>query len=173
MASPLQEFVFWLEQTSLSQTIQIVPWIIPTVQTIHILAIAAVIGSMGFLDLRVLGIAGRGQSLASVRDRLLPWLWRGLIVLLLTGIVMMIGEPGRSLVNPIFQLKMVLLVIAAVMTVLCARALRQVDGQSEQASAPAIAKLAAIISLVLWIAIVFAGRWIAYGDTLFDSSAAS
>jgi uncharacterized membrane protein len=172
MTTPLQHFVVWLEQTSLSQTIQIVPWIIPLVQTIHILAIAAVIGSMGFLDLRVLGLAARSQSLASVRDRLLPWMWRALIVLLLSGIVMVIGEPGRSLVNPIFQLKMTLVVIAATTTIFFARTLRSVGGQDEHQSAPVSAKLTAIVSLALWISIVFAGRWIAYGDTVFDYGAA-
>ena len=163
MASPLESFVEWLAQTPISQTIQKVDWIIPTAQTIHILAIAAVIGSMGLLDLRVLGVAARSQSLSSVSQRLLPWVWRALIVLLLSGLVLITGEPGRSLVNTIFQVKMLLVVLAAVLTFFLERSLRARD------DAPADAKAIAAFSLAIWIAIVFAGRWIAYGDTLFGT----
>ncbi|MFZ1990976.1 MAG: DUF6644 family protein [Alphaproteobacteria bacterium] len=164
MASPLQHLVDWLAQTQASQTIKEISWIIPTVQTIHILAIAAVVGSMVLLDLRVLGIAARAQSLSSVSERLLPWVWRALIVLLLTGIVMVTGEPGRSLVNSIFQIKMALVIVAAVLTFFLQRSLRA-RGAAE--AAPADAKAIAALSLVTWVLIVFAGRWIAYGDTLF------
>ena len=160
--------ITWIGQTQLSQQIQIIPWVIPLVQTIHILAIAAVVGSMGMLDLRVLGIAARGQSLPNVRKRLLPWMWRALIVLFVTGSILVIGEPGRSLNNPIFQLKMLLLLIAIATTLLFTRSLRSADPAGDKARAPAFAKLAAIVSLVLWISIVFAGRWIAYGDTFFN-----
>jgi uncharacterized membrane protein len=163
----LLHLIAWLEKTELSQTIQIIPWIIPLTQTIHILAIAAVIGSMGLLDLRVLGLAARGQSLPSVRKRLLPWMWRALIVLFLSGCILVIGEPGRSLANPIFQVKMLLVLIAIVTSVLFARSLRTVDAAGDEARAPVFAKMAAFVSLLLWICIVFAGRWIAYGDTFF------
>ena len=166
MASPLENFVDWLAQTPVSQTIQKIGWIIPTVQTIHILSIAAVIGSMVLLDLRVLGIAARTQSLESVSRRLLPWVWRALIVLLLSGAVMVTGEPGRSLVNSIFQLKMALVIVAGVLTFFLQRSLGRA---SATVDAPGDAKAIAALSLVLWVAIVFAGRWIAYGNTLFGS----
>lgn len=166
MTSSLQHFVDWLAKTPVSQTIQKVGWIIPTVQTIHILAIAAVVGSMVLLDLRVLGIAARAQSLSSVSHRLLPWVWRALIVLLLSGLVMVTGEPGRSLVNTIFQVKMALVMLAAVLTFFLQRDL-YAHAASDAASAGA--KTIAAFSLALWVAIVFAGRWIAYGDTLFGA----
>ncbi len=169
MNSSLQHFVDWLSQTPLSQTIQSVSWIIPTVQTIHILAIAGVIGSMVLLDLRVLGIAARTQSLSSVSHRLLPWVWCALIVLLLSGSVLITGEPGRSLVNLIFQVKMALVLLAAVLTFFLQRSLNATAATAEAYHAPASAKAIAAISLVVWVTIVFAGRWIAYGDTLFGA----
>ena len=167
MASSLQHFVDWLANTPASQTIKEIGWIIPTVQTIHILAIAAVVGSMVLLDLRVLGLAARAQSLSSVSERLIPWVWRALVVLLLTGIVMVTGEPGRSLVNSIFQIKMALVIIAAVLTFFLQRSLRAKGAAAD--TAPMDAKAIAALSLVTWVLIVFAGRWIAYGDTLFGS----
>ena len=112
----LDQFCAWLEQTPLSQTIQTTAWIVPTVQTVHILAIAAVMGSVLMIDLRLLGILAREQSLARVSERFRPFIWWTLPILLATGMLMIIGEPVRSLENPIFQLKMALLIAAIAAT---------------------------------------------------------
>ncbi|HXZ68486.1 MAG TPA: DUF6644 family protein, partial [Alphaproteobacteria bacterium] len=103
------------------------------------------------------------QSLSSVSERLIPWVWRALIVLLFTGLVLITGEPGRSLVNSIFQVKMALVIVAIALTLFLQRSLRAKGAADVGAGAKAIAAL----SLVTWVLIVFAGRWIAYGDTLF------
>ncbi len=128
----LDNFCAWLEQTPLSQTIQAAGWIVPAVQTIHILAIAAVMSSALMIALRL-------------ETRFRRVIWWALPVLLATGTVMIIGEPVRSLENPIFQLKMALLVCAVAVTLL-----------------PYKNRMVAVASLSLWIGIVFAGRWIAY-----------
>ena len=128
----LLDFCSWLEQTPFSVAIQSTSWIVPAVQTVHILAIAAVMSS-------ALMIALRGES------RFRPVIWWALPVLLATGVVMIVGEPARSLANPVFQIKMLLLLGAITVTV----ALRKLPA-------------AGVVSLALWVGIVFAGRWIAY-----------
>ena len=142
----LDRFCSWLEHTPLSQTIQSTSWVVPAVQTIHILAIAAVMSSVLMLDLRLLGVVGTDQPLARVTSRFRPVIWWTLPVLLATGAVMIIGEPARSLANPVFQLKMLLLLAAIAVTVAFHEGPR----------------IIAVLSLALWIGIVFAGRWIAY-----------
>src|SRR5467141_1727408 len=142
----LLDFCSWLEQTPLSQTIQSTGWIVPAVQTVHILSIAAVLSSVLMIDLRLMGFLGRDQPLARVSERFLPVIWWTLPVLLATGSVMIIGEPARSLANPVFQLKMALLVAAIAVT----------------AALHKESRIIAILSLSLWVGIVFAGRWIAY-----------
>src|SRR3954468_18730210 len=102
----LLNFCSWLEQTPFSQTIQSTGWIVPAVQTVHILAIAAVMSSVLMLDLRLLGLAGGDQPIARVRQRFRPVIWWVLPLLLATGALMIVGEPARSLANPVFQLKM-------------------------------------------------------------------
>jgi hypothetical protein len=156
----------WLEQTPLSQTIQSTGWIVPTVQTVHILAIAAVMSSVLMIDLRLLGILGRDQPLARVSERFLPVIWWTLPILLATGILMIIGEPVRSLESPVFQLKMALLVVAMIVTLSYQVALGSDPsfwdlsiGRREGA------RIIAVLSLLVWAGIVFAGRWIAYYDT--------
>src|SRR6267142_712184 len=112
----LDQFCAWLEHTSMSQTIQTVNWIVPAVQTVHILAIAAVMGSVLMINLRLMGAVGRDQALPRFSERFLPVIWWALPVLLATGIIMIVGEPVRSLENPIFQLKMCLLIAAIIVT---------------------------------------------------------
>jgi len=142
----LDSFCAWLEQTPLSQAIQSAGWVVPAVQTIHILAIAAVMSSVLMLDLRLLGIFGADQPLARATSRFRPVIWWTLPILLATGVVMIIGEPARSLANPVFQLKMLLLLTAITVTAALHKGSR----------------IIAIASLLLWVGIVFAGRWIAY-----------
>src|SRR6267154_2245627 len=105
----LDDFIHWLGATPVSQLIQKVFWIIPTVQAVHILAISVVLSSMAMFDLRLLGLAGKRNSVASLSRRFMPWLWGALIVLAASGCILIIGEPKRSLGNVVFQLKMCML----------------------------------------------------------------
>ena len=106
MLHSLDAFCAWLARTPLSQTLQSAEWIIPTVQTVHILAVAAVISSVLMIHLRLLGLRAREQPLAAVTARFLPFVWWPLPVLLLSGSILITAEPARSLQNPVFALKM-------------------------------------------------------------------
>jgi len=163
MLSTLRAFGDWLATTSLSATIQNVSWIIPTVQTVHIVCVAIVIAATFLVDLRILGIFSRSQPLAALSHRFLTWIWYALIVLFVTGSLLIIGEPARSLMNPAFGLKMLMLVIVALLTVVLQRPLATNAGYWDASGARvATAKGIAVVSLALWSCIVFAGRWIAY-----------
>jgi len=161
--SALGRFCQWLEQTSLSQLIQSLAWIVPTVQTVHILAISAVAASALMINLRLIGIAGADQSVQRVARRFLPVIWWAMPVLLASGAVMIIGEPARSLQNPVFQLKMLLVVTALALTgTLHVRLDRDPAWGESGHIGRAAALWTAAASLALWTGIVFAGRWIAY-----------
>jgi uncharacterized membrane protein SirB2 len=133
---------------------------IPTVQTVHIVSIAIVMTSMAMLDLRLVGIAGRRQSLTEIGARFLPWVWGTLVVLLCSGSILIIAEPGRELINNVFWLKMSLLVGAVVLTLIFQTMLRRRTGFWEHHRAAAV--LLGSVSLLMWVGIVGAGRWIAY-----------
>ena len=159
----LDSFCNWLAATSVSQTIQTIDWIIPAVQTIHILAVAAVVTSALMINLRLLGIRRNDQPVASVARRFLPFIWWPLPVLLATGAVLIVAEPARALENPVFLLKMGLLLAAAGVTLACQLPIRRNATFWElSCGRRRAAKLLALASIPLWIAIVCAGRWIAY-----------
>jgi len=159
----LNAICVWIDQTPLSQAIQATSWVVPTVQTVHILAIAVVASSALMIDLRLLGVFWADRPMKDVFSRFLPLVWWPLLILVATGVIMIIGEPARSLKNPAFQLKMLLLVTALIVTGLLQFFQRQDGAFGDLRSAPRPLRVTmAVVSMLLWSAIIFAGRWIAY-----------
>ena len=156
----IQSFCDWLSNTSLSLTIQTVMWIIPAVQTVHILCVAVVMSSMAMLDLRLVGMAGKRQSVSQMVSRLVPWFWGALPVLLTTGVILIVGEPSRELLNPYFRAKMAMLATVIVITFIVER--KNAKDPDYWESRGAAAALTGLASLLLWVGIITAGRWIAY-----------
>ena len=159
MLAALDQFCTWLEMTPVSVALQTAEWIIPTVQTIHILSIGLVMSAVLMIDLRLLGWAWTDQPLTRVAARFMPVLWRTLPVLLLTGLVMIIAEPARSLENGAFQLKMLLLALVIALTLTLSR---RIGTNQWNSSSGWLRRGFPVVSLLLWVSIVFAGRWIAY-----------
>jgi hypothetical protein len=155
----LDPFCAWLEQTPLALWLQSTEWAIPTVQTVHILAISLLMASMLMLNLRLLNAAFAEQPLPRVAARFVPVMWWMLPVLLLSGMLMITAEPARSLQNTAFQSKMLLLLMAIGLTLFTQS---RVDTNSWGAGAQHWRKGLALASLAVWIGILFAGRWIAY-----------
>jgi Family of unknown function (DUF6644) len=159
----LNEISVWIDQTALSHAIQVTKWVVPLVQTVHILAIAVVASSVLMIDLRLIGVFWADRPMQEVSSRFLPLVWWPLLILLATGAIMIIGEPARSLKNPAFQLKMTLLVAALIVTGLFQLLQRRNPAFGDlRSESRAAATTVAIVSMLLWSAIVFAGRWIAY-----------
>lgn len=150
----------WLAATSLSHFIQITSWVIPTLQTIHILCVAVLFSSAVLVDLRLLRLLQRDVPLPDVARRFLPPIWPVLAVLLVTGSLLIVGEPHRSLINVTFYLKMGLLLAGILVTALLQRSFAAAPAYWQQPRA--VGQLAAVASLVIWCGVLFAGRWIAY-----------
>lgn len=156
----LNSVCVWIDSTALSQAIQTAAWVVPAVQTVHILAIAALMGSMVMINLRLLGVTGRDQSLAAVSRRFSPVIWWALPVLLVSGIILITGEPARALKNVIFQWKMLMVISAVAVTFYFTAPLKKNPAHLDSRGGAGVA--VALVSSTLWVGIIFAGRWIAY-----------
>lgn len=163
----LRDFCKWLAATPLSEMIQTTGWIIPALQTIHILGVAVLFSSAIVLDLRIWRLLQRDAPVAEVARRFIPVMWPVLLILLITGSLLIIGEPRRSLLNTTFYLKMALLAVALTLTGALqwwlSSAPEAADKDWERDRGRRIAgRLAATVSILVWCGILFAGRWIAY-----------
>ena len=159
----MHRFVDWLSQTPLSLAIQTREWIIPTIQSVHIVAIAVVMGSVFMIELRLWGWAGRDQTVSETTARFGPWLIGALGVLLVTGAVMVIGEPERELLALSFWLKMSLVAIGTIVAFAFQRAVERRDRAWEPATVDRRRiKAAAFVVLLIWLGVIVLGRLIAY-----------
>jgi hypothetical protein len=159
----LTELSLGISNTSLSAWIGSHFWAIPIIQTLHILAIAAAFGSVLMINLRILGVTGGTRTLTDTARRYLPWIWWALAVLVLTGIGMVIGEPVRELINPVFWIKMGLIVFMILVSVAFQASVRARIASWEVSHDGRVAvRFGAAAIIVLWCMIMVAGRWIAY-----------
>jgi hypothetical protein len=144
-----------------------VPGFPPIVQTVHLLAIAAIMGSIVVIDLKVLGLALPSQSTSELVRRLMPWTWSALPILAASGLVFILARPYRYFVNPVVGAKFAMLLPAIVLAALFQRL--NSKNPSYWEGTRVSARLIAVLSLCLWIGVALAGRWIAYVDYLFPT----
>lgn len=159
----LQNLITWLSNTSLSEVIRGDAWAIPVIQTVHILSISIIIPSAFLIDLRILSLFSQSLPIDTIKRRLLPWLWGSLAIVALSGSLLIAAEPERSLANIAFGIKMSLLIPAVAIAILRQRGMRwELICREGTSSAGMPEKAIAVVSLLLWSGVVFAGRWIAY-----------
>jgi hypothetical protein len=153
----------WLEQTSVGSAVRDSLWLFPTIETLHLFGIVLLVGSTAALDLRLLGLSLRNQSVSTVAERLLPWAWVGFAVQIITGLLLFASEATKCYTNAAFRLKMLMILLAGVNAMAFHwTAYRSVGKWDNSPTTPIGAKLAGSFSILLWFGIVAAGRWIAF-----------
>jgi len=164
VAQNVKQFALWLSTTFPSVFIQEHnSWSIPAIQSVHIVGIAMVMGSVLMINLRILGWAWVDQTLRQTVSRFGPWLNGSLWLLLVTGILMVIGEPVRELVTLSFWLKMTLVATGALVAAIFQKTLRQHEQHWEDTLVHRRSiKTLAILTFLIWVCIIVLGRLIAY-----------
>ena len=160
----MDKFAEWLSTTFPSVFLQKnEAWAIPTIQSIHIVGIGLVVGSIFMMTLRIFGWAGMDQTLRQTHSRYGPWVTGALWLLLATGLLMVVGEPVRELVTFSFWLKMALVATIAGLAVAFRSTLRRREEEWETTRVHhGSTKAAAVAILVVLACIIVLGRLIAY-----------
>jgi hypothetical protein len=164
--TPLPGLSLWIADQPISRAMGTRFLTIPLLQTTHIIAIATAFTAVLMTNLRILGWAGAGQTLAETNRRYRPWIVGALLTLIATGLGLIVAEPVRELINPIFWIKMFmiagLILLSLAFGALVQRRISQTD---TGAAGHGAARVGAIALLVLWCLVIVAGRWIAYAPT--------
>jgi hypothetical protein len=160
----LHSFATWLYASAPSTLIRSQEvWIIPTIQSIHIVGIATAVGSGFMIAMRVTGWMGADQTLLQTQRRYGPWLAGALWLLLATGLLLVLAEPPRELDAISFWVKMALVALMAVIAFTFQRSVRRDDQRWETTILRRTGvKWAALLTFLVWAAIIFLGRFIAY-----------
>jgi len=159
----LETCLQWLHETPLAETIRSNALLFPWVESVHVLAITLVVGSIAAVDLRLLGVASRSRAVTQLIRDILPLTWVAFAIAVLTGITLFTSNAIQYAHNGPMQVKMSLLVIAGInMLVFHLVTYRSVSAWDEAPRAPLPVRLAGATSLLLWIGVVAFGRWIGF-----------
>jgi len=137
-------------------------WGYPAVEVVHILGLALLVGTAAMWDLRLLGVARR-LSVSALGGYLLPGARVGFAMVVASGALLFTSDAVALSSNPAFRAKLVVIVAALVnISVFHARPFRSVATWDTGGQPPIAARVAAALSILLWVLAVVAGRWIAY-----------
>ncbi len=138
-------------------------YLFPAIETVHVLALATVFGSIFMVDLRLLGVNARRTSVSKLSSEILPWTWAAFFLAALSGSLMFISRAPTYWANPQFEAKFAAMFLAGVnMAVFHFGVFRRVGEWDLSLPTPLAARAAAALSLGLWIAVIFMGRWIGF-----------
>lgn len=153
----------WLAETEWSIALHESQYGYAVVESVHVWSLCLFVGFAVLLDLRLLGIVFRDVPVMHMIRRVLPWTKIGFAVMVVSGVLLVYAIPFRTYHNVFFRVKAVLLVLAGLnVFVFHTWTFRSVEAWDTLVPTQRAARLAAVSSLVLWTAIVFAGRMIAY-----------
>jgi hypothetical protein len=160
-----QPFIDWATNLSQADWAQAIAgsWMFPLLETVHVFSLMAVLGTLAFVDVRLMGLAGRDYPVTTLSRQTLPLTWIGFVMAVLSGALMTAGQAGEYVTNPAFQLKLLLIVLAGInMAVFHLIPWRTVGSWDADAPTPLAARVAGALSLALWVGVIAAGRWIAF-----------
>lgn len=137
-------------------------WLFPIVETLHVISLAMVFGSIVMVDLRLVGAASR-SALSRLSGEVLPYTWGAFMCAVVTGTLLFVSKVHVYFYNLQFQLKFLCMFLAGVnMAVFHFGAYRRVLEWDERYPPPRAARLAGALSIALWLGVIFFGRWIGF-----------
>ena len=153
----------WLEDSVMAAAIRQSLWLYPALEIVHIIGIVLLVGPALMFDARLLGLSPN-ISVASLSRHLLPWARRSLIILIIPSGILLFSTNAVTLAeDPVFFLKLSLLVIAIANAFIFHRfVFRPEVAWNSNTAIPFRAKVNAVLSIVLWLMIIACGRLLAY-----------
>jgi hypothetical protein len=161
--SAIYDLISLAENSSLGDAIREDDNLFPLIETVHVIAISLVVGSISILDLRLLGVASLGRPVGRLTQGILPLTWGAFVVAALSGSLLFISHAGKYLENQYFLIKLALIAAAglnmAVFHLITGKNLHQWENNPLP---PLRARFAGGLSLLFWVSIVACGRWIGF-----------
>jgi hypothetical protein len=159
----IENLLMWIENTAVGVFMRENVLAFPLIESIHVLALTLVVGSIGMVDLRLLGVSARNHSVSKLTTEVLPITWICFVAAAITGLLLFTSKAVDYSHNFFFLGKMVLMALAAVnMLVFELVTYRSVKNWDSETPTPFAAKLAGFLSLAFWIGVIVFGRWIGF-----------
>ena len=158
----LDRILEWLQATTIAKTISENEILFPWIESIHVLAIVLVVGTISIVDLRLLGVASLDRAVSRLMGEVLPYTWGAFAIAVITGSLLFSSKATVYAHNFFFK-KLVLLALAGLnMAVFHVVGVGDIERWGRTRQTPLAAKAAGAVSLTIWIAVVAFGRWIGF-----------
>jgi hypothetical protein len=159
----LRNLISYFETSGLADNIRENDVLFPLIESVHVLSICLVVGSIFAVDLRLLGFASIHRSVSSVTHGILPLTWCAFVVAVGSGSLLFISNVTKYLGNGYFIAKIFLICAAGLnMAIFHAIGAKNLPQWENEARLPLPARLAGGLSILLWAAVVACGRWIGF-----------
>ena len=155
----LLRFAEWAEATGVGEAIRASLWLFPIIEAFHLVAFALLGGVILAVDLRLLGVAFRGQPVADLAREVKPWLVGGVITMVVSGVLLFLSEAVKCYYSYPFRIKIACLALAIPFTFLVRNRVAKADPDRV---GPFWGKLVGLVSLLLWGTVAWGGRWIGF-----------
>ena len=157
------QFVQWLNDTPFSSGLRGGDWYFPVIETVHILGLGLSVGTVMWVDLRLMGLAMRRERASDVIRQLEPWAMAGFAIMIVSGSLLLLGEPLKCYTRTSFRLKAIMLILAGLNVLYFhTRVQRTLAKFDSDVILPWRARMVGYASMALWVGIIIAGRWTAY-----------
>ena len=150
-------FFIWCEKMPLGHYVRGATWVFAIIETVHIMALAVLLGTMVVIDLRLMGLGMKRQPATELSEILSPWFWTAFVTMIVTGVCLFSSEAVRLSTSTPFAFKMIFLFLAIAVHLTIHR-----KAIANGAEGGMVGKAAACLSLVCWFGIALAGRAIAF-----------
>ena len=161
--SQFSDLVAFFEDSGIAEVIRENDTLFPFVESVHVIAISLVVGSILVLDLRLLGFASVGRPVSRLANAILPVTWGAFAIAATSGFLLFISNASKYLANGYFDAKLILICVAGLnMIVFHAIGARDMPQWESRGQPPLPARAAGALSILLWIAVVTCGRWMGF-----------
>ncbi len=162
----LTPFLMWLQNSAVAVAIRNSLYFFPTLEAIHVIALGLVFGTIMIVDLRMLGIAGTQRPYGRISSEVLKWTWAAFGLAVITGSLMFITNARVYVDNTFFRIKFALMALAGLNMLVFQLTLAKTESEwGEGKVAPTRARIAATLSLLLWLGVIFMGRSVGFTTT--------
>jgi len=137
-------------------------WLFPIVETVHVLTLTIVFGSIAMVDLRLVGLTGRGSSISRLSAETLPWTWTAWVLSAISGSLLFMSKAVTYFGNFEFRMKFIFMGLAALNMLIFHFGAYRLVNQWDTGVPPISARVAGALSIGFWVAVIFFGRWIGF-----------
>jgi hypothetical protein len=161
--SQFSDLLAFFEESGVATAVRENDTLFPFVESVHVVAICLVVGTIFAFDLRLLGVASVGRPVGRLANAILPVTWGAFATAVISGFLLFISNATKYLANGYFDAKIILICAAGLnMIVFHAISAKDLPQWEKQTVPPLRARLAGLLSILLWITVVACGRWIGF-----------